>query len=218
MLKFYFNPVSSYSQKVLIAFYEKNVEFKPEIVDLFDPASMAAFKKVSPMGKLPFLKVESKDWNIPESSIIIEYLDTHYDTGTRLIPSDKDLSRQMRFHDRCADLYLNNPMAKILLDGFKAPDDRDPKGVAAACATLDSVYPLIDRHFANSKGPWVMGEQFTMADCATAPALGYLRQVHSFEKFTNLTAYFNRVNERPSFARVQKEAAPILAKMMAPKG
>ena len=100
-MKLYYHPLSSYSRKVLIALAEKQLSVETEEVNLFDPEVKAAFKTdVNPFGKVPVLKLENPDWMIPESSIIIEYLDGHYDSGTRLIPEDKDLARQARFHDR----------------------------------------------------------------------------------------------------------------------
>ena len=35
-MKLFYNPISTYSQKVLIALYEKGIEFEPEIVNLMD--------------------------------------------------------------------------------------------------------------------------------------------------------------------------------------
>jgi glutathione S-transferase len=58
-----------------------------------------------------------------------------------------------------------------------------------------------------------MGDKFTMADCAAAPPLVYLSKVHPFEKHKHIVSYVNRMKERPSFARVLKEAAPLLAQM-----
>src|SRR4051794_38545067 len=106
-MKLYFHPVSSYSQKVLVAFYEKNVPFAPEIVE-FTESGRAEYLKINPLGKIPFV-VADNGHKVPESSIIIEYLDGHFDSGTRLIPADKDLARQTRFHDRLSDLYLHDP-------------------------------------------------------------------------------------------------------------
>ncbi len=77
-LKLYFHPLSSYSQKVLIALYENDTRFAPHIVDLADAASTAEFKKIWPIGKFPVLRDEARDRTIPESSIIIEYLAQHY--------------------------------------------------------------------------------------------------------------------------------------------
>jgi glutathione S-transferase len=70
------------------------------------------------MGKVPFLRIEEKSWNVPESSIIIEYIERHYPGGTKLIPDDPDLARQVRMRDRFFDFYVNDPMVKIFFDGF----------------------------------------------------------------------------------------------------
>jgi glutathione S-transferase len=47
-----------------------------------------------------------------------------------------------------------------------------------------------------------------MADCAAAPALFYARLVQPFGTRENLGAYYERLAERPSFARVTEEAKP----------
>jgi glutathione S-transferase len=58
-------------------------------------------------------------------------------------------------------------------------------------------------------GPWAMGDDFSLADCAAAPALFYGSMVVPFgEAEKNLGAYFARLKARPSFARVIKEAEP----------
>ena len=54
-----------------------------------------------------------------------------------------------------------------------------------------------------------MGDNFTLADCASAPALFYGNMVVPFgAEHKNVTAYLERVKARPSFARVLKEAEP----------
>ncbi|MEJ0044375.1 MAG: glutathione S-transferase C-terminal domain-containing protein [Rhizomicrobium sp.] len=61
-------------------------------------------------------------------------------------------------------------------------------------------------------GHWVMGEAFTMADCAAAPALFYADKVMPLAGgFPKTTAYLRRLSGRPSFARVLKEAEPYFA-------
>ena len=61
---------------------------------------------------------------------------------------------------------------------------------------------------------WAMGEAFTMADCAAAPALFYANIVMPFaETHKNAAAYLARLKARPSYARVLKEAEPYLAMM-----
>ena len=42
-LTFYFHPLSSFCQKALVALYENDIPFTPNIVNLFDEASATAF-------------------------------------------------------------------------------------------------------------------------------------------------------------------------------
>jgi glutathione S-transferase len=211
-MKLYYFPLSPYSQKALIAFPEKGVSFTPEIVIPADPEQRAAYVKINPLGKVPLLVLDDGH-KIPESSIIIEYLEDHHGaSGTRLIPADKDLARQTRFHDRQWDLYVNNQTQTIFFDGRKPEKDRNPTAVAAARAVLDIMYPMYDAHLA--KRTWIMGDAFTMADCAAAPCLTYLRMLHPYEQHKHLSAYAARLMERPSFAKVQQDAAPFMAKLM----
>ena len=209
-MKLYFNPVSSYSQKALIAFYEKNVKFEPMIVNLMEAHGRADYEKVYPMGKVPYL-VPDKGENVPESTSIIEYLERHVPAGPKLIPADPELAAQVRTWDRFFDCYVNEPMQKIFFDGMRPSGKNDPVGVAEARARLDKAYAILDQHIANKT--WAVGKDFSMADCAAAPPLGYARMVHPFEKWKNVVGYFNRLAERPSYARAIKEAEPILAAM-----
>ncbi|MBK8259417.1 MAG: glutathione S-transferase family protein [Polyangiaceae bacterium] len=210
-MKLHYHPISSYSQKTLMAFHEKGVAFTPEIVDLFSPEGRAEYKKFYPLAKIPVLVLDN-GWPIPESSIIIEYIDTHFDSGTQLIPADKDLARRARMFDRWFDQYVNEPFQKIFFDGRRPEDKRDPLGVTQARATLTTMYGMLDNHLA--KNTWSVGDTFTMAECAAAPALAYARMIEPFDKHTHLTAYFGRLAERPSFLKVMEEAKPYLAKLM----
>jgi glutathione S-transferase len=223
-MKLYYFPLSTYSQKVLTALYEKGIAFTPELVQPSNPAQRVAYLAVNPLGKVPTLVLDDGQ-AVTESSIIIEYLEDHFGaSGTRLIPTDgKDRARETRFHDRRFDLYFNESMRTIMFDGRSAAAERNAAGgfgrgeadsaaVTQAKQRLDVMYPIYDRHL--SGRTWVMGDAFTMADCAAATALAYLRMVYPFEQHKHLAAYAARLVERPSFARVLEEAKPYLAKMM----
>ncbi len=217
-MKLYYHPISSYSQKTMMAFYEKGMTFEPSLVNLMDPQAKAEFKKIYPIGKVPLLVDEKADRTIPESSIIIEYIDRHpaAATGaTKLIPEDPDLARQVRFRDRFFDLHVNAMMSKIFFDGMRPEDKRDSIGVANAKETLQAAFGILDKEMANKT--WAMGDTFSMADCSAAPALAYCRMVHPFDSFKNVAAYFGRLAERPSFQKVMQEAEPYLKAFAAPK-
>ena len=214
MLKFYYFPLSGYSQKTLTAMYEKGVKFEPVIVNLFNPAEKAEYtSKVNRLGKVPFLHVSEGDWKLPESSIIIEYIDRHCPGGTKLIPDDPDLARQVRFRDRMFNLYVSEPSGKIFFDNMRPEGSKDPFGVKQAHERLELTLTLVNEMMA--KNTWAMGDSFTMADCAAAPALNQVKMLGLLAKHRNCESYLNRLLERPSFARVQKEAAPFLEKFMA---
>jgi len=206
-LTLHFNPRSTYSQKALIALYEKDAAFDSVIIDFRDPASLAALKSLYPLAKIPVLVV-GEDHLIPESTIIIEYLDQHF-AGQRLIAVDPELARRTRFLDRFADNYINNTFQTIYFDSLKPESERDPKRVASAVKTQQTVLRFFEREV--GRGPWLLGETFSMADCALAPPLGYMRGSDMLNEFPNLAAYLNRVVERPSFARA-------LAQLKAYKG
>lgn len=193
-MKLYYFPRSTYCQKVLLAFYEKQVAFTPVVLYPGNADDRAQLAKLTPLGKLPVLVLDD-GWKIPESSIIVEYLDAHHG-GPRLIPEDRDLARQTRFHDRIADLYITDSFRTIV-------HDSDADRVTKARERLDAMFAGIDQHLA--KRTWVMGDTFTLADCSLIPALAAYRNVHSFDRFAHLSAYLSRALERPSVVRVRRE-------------
>ena len=209
-LKLYFHPLSSFCQKALIAFYENDTPFEPHIVDLADAKSSAAFKAIWPIGRFPVLRDDVNDRTVPESSIIIEYLAQHYPGRTQLVPADPELARQTRLHDRFYDLYVNVPMQKIVTDKLRPPGKNDPHGVEQAQALLLTACGMIEQEMATKT--WAMGDAFSMADCAAAPALFYVNLTMPLGgTHRNAAAYLGRLMERPSFARALKEAQPYFA-------
>jgi glutathione S-transferase len=206
-LTLHFHPLASYCWKALIALYENDTPFTPHKVDLGNPAERAALLKLWPIGKFPVLGDAARGKTVPESSIIIEYLDRHYPGPTRFIPADPELALQTRLRDRFYDLYVHLPMQKIMVDRLWPADKRDPRGIEEAKAQLRTSYAMIEQQM--SAGIWAMGEAFSLADCAAAPSLFYGNMAAPFgEDQKNLRAYFERLKARPSIARVMKEAEP----------
>lgn len=206
-LKLYYHPLSSFCHKVLVALYENATPFEPVVVDFFNEESAAQFKALWPIGKIPVLRDEKRDRTVPETSIIIEYLAQHYPGRTNLVANDPDMARQIRLRDRFYDLYVNVPMQKVVVDRMRPEGKADPFGVDEAKKVLHIAYDMIDKDMAGKT--WVMGDDFTMADCAAAGALFYANsQVPMPSTHKNAAAYLERLLARPSYARVMKEAEP----------
>lgn len=213
-LKLYFHPLSSFCHKALIALYENDTAFEPHVVDLMDAGEAAAFKAIWPIGRFPVLRDDAKDRTIPESSIIVEYLDQHHPGRTRFLPGDLELARETRMRDRFYDLYVNMPVGKIVTDKLRPAGTNDAHGVQQAREQLQTALGLIEQDIAGKT--WAMGDAFSMADCAAAPALFYADMMQPFrETHKKTAAYLDRLMQRPSYARVLKEAEPYFA--MIPK-
>src|SRR5690348_8256001 len=84
-LTLYFHPLSSFCQKAVVALYENDTPFTPHLVDLMDPEADAAFKAIWPIGRFPVLRDNAKNQLVPESTMIIEYLDQNYPGKTAFI-------------------------------------------------------------------------------------------------------------------------------------
>ncbi|QIG49331.1 glutathione S-transferase family protein [Nordella sp. HKS 07] len=209
-LTLYSHPLASFCHKVLIALYENGTAFRAETVDLGDPGSAAAHMERWPVGKMPVLFDGQAKRVIPETSIIIEYLHEHHPGPVALLPTDSEARLQARLWDRFFDLYVNVPMAKIVTDRIRPQGKSDPFGVAEARDLLDTAYGMIDGQM--SARHWAIGDEFTIADCAAAPALFYAAIVHPFrDDQHHLARYRNHLLERPSVERVIAEARPYFS-------
>lgn len=206
-LTLYFHPLSSYCHKVLIALYENGTPFHAVSINLGDEAERATLLKLWPIGKFPVLHDAARDRVVPESTVIIDYLDQYYPGRVRFVPTDGDAARETRFKDRFYDLHVHNHLQKIVGDRLRPAGSKDPHGVNDARTRMRIACDMIEREMATRT--WAMGDDFTLADCAAAPALFYADKVMPFgETHRHLAAYLARLKARPSYARVLTEAEP----------
>ncbi len=107
------------------------------------------------------------------------------------------------------DLYVHEPMQKIVTDKLRPPGTNDAYGVELARARLARSFGVVDTHMAARE--WAVGETFTMADCVAAPALYYANKVAALTGHAHAARYLERLTQRPSMARVLTEAEPYFA-------
>jgi glutathione S-transferase len=206
-LTLHFHPLASFCHKVLIVLYENETPFERQIVDLGNEDSRSQFYSIWPVGKMPVLRDASRDRVIPETTIIIEYLEQHYPGPRPLLPADPATRLEARLWDRFYDLYVHAQMQKIVLDRLRPADERDARGVAEARATLQIAYSMIERQMADRT--WAIGAEFGLADCAAFPPLFFVDMIEPFSAtHPHTAAYFERLLARPSISRVLAEAKP----------
>jgi len=206
-LELYYHPLASYCWKVLIALYENETPFEARVIDLADAEQRQQLAALWPYTKFPVLHDHARKQVVPETSVIIEYLAQHYPGRVPLLPADPALALEVRLQDRVYDLYVDDPMGKIVIDKLRPAGMNDPHGVAQAKQLLETTYDFAESTLRTRT--WAAGDVFTMADCAAAPALYYANRVHPIgEARPNTSAYLARLLERPSFKRVLAEAEP----------
>jgi glutathione S-transferase len=175
-LVLYQHPFAMYCWKALIALYERGVPFTADLVE-GDRSALAA---LWPPASIPVLVDDSVV--VSESSIIVEHLDRHGEAPL-LIPTDPDEALQARLWDRVADGYVTTPVQRIVGEALRPSDAKDPYGVSQAHATIDLAYATLDRQLnGRAHDGWLAGDDFTLADCAAAPALHYADVVHPLDR------------------------------------
>ncbi|MGK4007364.1 glutathione S-transferase family protein [Sorangium sp. So ce1036] len=207
-MELYAHPFSSYCQKVLIALYENEIPFELRMLAPGHEDAVAEHEALWPLKRMPVLVDDGR--TVVEASIIVEHLDLHHPGAVRLIPEDRRAALDVRMMDRFFDNYVMTPVQKIVGDRIRSAERRDPQGVAEARELLDVAYRWLDGAMAGRA--WAAGDDFSLADCAAAPALFYADWVHPIgEACANVRAYRRRLLGRPSFARAVDEARPYRA-------
>lgn len=97
-----------------------------------DATACAAFFALWPVGKMPVLRDGNVDRMVPETTIILEYLDMCYPGARRLFPDDAELRLEARLWDRFFDLHVQTPIQKIVGDKLRTAGKQDPRGVQEA--------------------------------------------------------------------------------------
>ncbi len=195
------HPFSSYTWKALIPLYETATPFTfRDVSGDNHPENEAAFLRHWPVGKFPLLV----DDGVPvmESSVIVEHV------APGLIPAEPHAAREVRMLDRIFDNHVMTPMQAVVVEHIPPlTPTPDEARIARARAALDKAYAWLDGRLGGRT--WAAGDDFTLADCAGAPALFYADWVHEIPaSFATLRAYRARALARPSVARCVEEARP----------
>jgi len=203
-LQLFAHPFSSYCQKVLIALWADGTEFEYRMLDQDHPENMAELERHWQFRLFPLLLDDDRP--VIETTCIIEHLQAHHRGPNRWIP-DGELGRRVRFLDRFFDIYVMTNMQKAGNDVLRPEGSRDPYGVAKARTDLEVAYDWLEANL--SEGPWAVGEDFTLADCAAAPSLFYADWlVEIGPERPRLSAYRARLLAHPVVARAVDEGRP----------
>lgn len=200
------HPFSSYTQKVLIALYENDIPFEFRCLGQDTPEHSKEWLSLWPLAKFPVLLDGER--SIAESSIIIEYLQLTRGGAQRWLSEEPMAALQVRFLDRFFDLHVMSPVQHAVSGALTGDAGKRQDGLTVASQRLELAYRWLENHLTASDA-WASGDDFTLADCAAAPALFYADWTHRIsDAYPMLRAYRARLLARPSFARAVDEARP----------
>ncbi len=153
-----------YVQRAAIALTEKGVAFERSYVDL--AAKPDWFLRISPLGKVPLLKVG--DEVIFESAVILEYLE---ETQPRpLYPADPLTRARQRAWIEFGSAILSD------IWGMEVAPTREALDLKARALT--DKFARVETEL--GQGPWFAGDAFGLVDAVFAPVFRY------FENFDDI--------------------------------
>ncbi|MEO6434089.1 MAG: glutathione S-transferase family protein [Sphingomicrobium sp.] len=203
-LSLFAHPFSSYCWKVLIPLWMDGTPFDYRSLDNA-PDQMDDLRALWPFGKFPLLVDDGVA--ITETTCIIEHLQACHPGPNVWIP-DGETGRRVRFLDRFFDRYVMDAMGGAVTNALRPADAKDDFGEALGRATVIIAYDWLEANLPDSQ--WAVGNSFTLADCAAAPALFYADWIEPIgPERPRLAAYRARLLAHPMVARAVEEARPF---------
>jgi glutathione S-transferase len=182
MLTLYDAARCPYCARVRIVLAEKDVEYEPIEIDLTDRPAWIYEKNST--GRVPV--VEEDGWLLPESAVIMEFLDERYPEPPLLAAdaADRALARLWIFRH----------------DDFTKPYYALRRGEDGAAALLDAELGRLDAALALR--PWLGGADYGLADIAYVPWVLRARDMLgvALAGFPAVSAWLEQLVERPSIA------------------
>lgn len=218
------------SFKVRMCLIEKKLDYEDEIVDLIQFQNLRPdYIALNPNGVVPTLK-DGEDVII-ESTIINEYLEQKYPEPA-FMPAEPVARAKMRTLVKLQDDVLYHAqrpaafqlMVKRMLTNLSREEIAEltsahpnpekashflkwatgPVDMEVVEEAKQNLQPVLQRvEAAVDKGPWLMGEQFTLADMAYAPFVNRLQRLMFHGLWADkpkVSAWIERLVARPSFS------------------
>jgi glutathione S-transferase len=221
------------SVRCRMALEEKGVAWTSRHIDLFKFDQMKPeYLAINAKGVVPTLVHDGRP--VRESSVINEYIDAAFD-GPRLVPSDPLQAARMReFVYACDEGFsaiVKLTMVKYILpklrnrwsdEELRGQAERRPtkfyqdvharavrgeiteSELAAARVMIAELLDELERRL--SPGPWIVGNEFTLAEISVAPYMFRLAalgrdQFWSHSRLPRVSEWYSRLAERPAFQK-----------------
>lgn len=197
---------SVYVRIARMALEEKSVGYDLVPVDVFAADGVPAWYLAHhPFGRIPAF--EHGGFRLFETGAITRYVDEAFD-GPALQPADVRGRAIMNQIIGTLDAYGYRAMvwdvAVERLEKAEPDEQLIGKGLRQAGTVLEVLTAL------KKEGPWLLGDQLTLADLHAAPIVAYFLKVAEgrdlLARYSEIRDWYARIAARPSFARTEKAA------------
>jgi glutathione S-transferase len=192
-----------YVQRAAIALHEKGVPFERVDIDLANKPDW--FLKISPLGKVPLLRISQDGGEaiLFESTVICEYLE-ETQAGPKLHPADPLMRARHRG-------WMEFGSA-ILSDLWVYETTQDGATLEAKRNVLKTKFATVEAELGS--GPYFAGSAFSLVDAVFAPIFRYFDVFDTisdsgvFHGLPRVTAWREALAERPSVKAAVGEDYP----------
>ena len=195
---------SVYVRIARMALEEKSIDYELVPLDIFAADGIPAwYLEHHPFGRIPAF--EHDGFRLFETNAIARYVDEAFD-GPALQPADARGRARMSQIIGMLDAYGYRAMVWDV--AVERLEKAQPNEVLIAGGLRQPETVLRVLTSLKAPGPWLLGDQLTLADLHAAPIVGYFVKVADGQKllaeFPEIQAWWDRIAARQAFAMTEK--------------
>lgn len=199
MLRLYYHPLSTFSQRIRIALLEKQISAELVEVDLLSRAQFRPeYLAKNPYGRVP--TIEENGLVLYESTAILEYLEATRPSPP-LLPADVRLRTVVAMHLKLCDLEFAAPARVILLPKRFLPKETwRTDRMEEAKAQIQKHLTILEKQIEGRE--YLVDNRFSLAEVCYAPLLQFLSTLE-VEPGPATASWAARLLERPSIKQTR---------------
>ncbi|RUT81763.1 glutathione S-transferase family protein [Mesorhizobium sp. M7A.T.Ca.TU.009.01.3.2] len=197
---------SVYVRIVRLVLAEKGIDYELVPVDVFAAEGVPAwYFEHHPFGRIPAFCYDG--FRLFETNAIARYIDEAFE-GPALQPADARGRARMGQIIGMLDAYGYRAMVWDVAVERLEKAEPDSALIAGGLAQAETVLKVL--RSLKPQGPWLLGDQLTLADLHAAPIIAYFVKVTQgrdlLARFADIRDWYTRVADRASFTRTEKVA------------
>jgi len=198
-MKIFGHPISTCTRKVLMTLAETNTQAELETVE-FSKGEHKAQPHLSrqPFGQVPAM--QDGDFSLYESRAICRYINEK--ANGPLIPRDLQDRARMEQWISIETSNFTGPVMKFIYH-YIFQNKQSQETLDTATKQLDTALGVMEKQLAAH--PFLAGTQFSLADICFMPYIEYAMNTpakEQFPKFPHVTAWWNKLSERPTWRKI----------------